>query len=150
MITEEFVTLRIVDWLKNSGWRIISYDFPQSGTGFALRPDEISSKNKGVIIPDIVAEKDRVGLLFENKDRFYLADFNKVETLRTNRNYERSLNLLFEENRPKIMYYGIGFPQLEDQITKAKFHSDKTDFLVTVTTEGQTNIEYEKVKVFNG
>lgn len=136
MVTEEFVTTKIVNWLRQNGWTIVCYDFPQSGTGFALKPNNSTSKNKEIIIPDIVARKGDIGLLFENKDRFHLGDFNKIDKLRSSNDYEKSLELLFERNRPKIMYYGIAFPHFDYQIEKAKPHLNKIDFLITVTAEG--------------
>ena len=33
---EEQVTKNILDWLESNGWKIICYDFPQSGTGVLL------------------------------------------------------------------------------------------------------------------
>jgi hypothetical protein len=32
-ITEEQVTKAILDWLEANDWKIICFDFPQSGTG---------------------------------------------------------------------------------------------------------------------
>src|SRR3989344_4038473 len=76
MITEAFVTTKTIEWLKERGWGILSMDYPQSGTGFVLHPEGTKSKTEGAIIPDIVATKSGVGLIFENKDRFNLGDFN--------------------------------------------------------------------------
>ena len=51
---EEKVTISILKWLKKNDWKIISYDFPQSGTGLLIHPNSTigrTSKNKGGIIP---------------------------------------------------------------------------------------------------
>lgn len=79
-LTEEQITKAIIDWLEGQEWQIICYDFPQSGTGISLHPNEELriTKNKGAIIPDIVAIKGTIVLFFENKDRFVLSDFVKV------------------------------------------------------------------------
>lgn len=76
---EENVTKKIIKYLKKNEWKIISFDFPQSGTGIMILPDDNkSSKNKDSIIPDIIAHKNNICLFFENKDRFVKADFDKV------------------------------------------------------------------------
>ena len=33
---EEKVTINIMEWLEKNKWKIICYDFPQSGTGILL------------------------------------------------------------------------------------------------------------------
>lgn len=148
MITEEFVTTKLVSWLKSNGWRILCFDFPQSGTGFCLRPNGSVSKTKDVIIPDIVAEKDNCGVVFENKDRFFLGDFNKVEKLRLSSNYVDGLKVLFAGELPSKMFYGISFPNFEYQLAKAEPFLKKTDFLVTVTPDGKV-IEYYNPQKIN-
>lgn len=68
---EENVTKKIIKYLKKNNWKIIAFDFPQSGTGIMILPDDNkSTKNKESIIPDIVAYKDKICVFFENKDRF--------------------------------------------------------------------------------
>jgi hypothetical protein len=63
---EELVTKTILKWLEANQWQIISYDFPQSGTGTVLRPhlEQKPSKNKGSFIPDVVAIKKWVLFIF--------------------------------------------------------------------------------------
>ena len=39
-LTEEQATKAILDWLEENGWKIICFDFPQSGTGVSLHPNE--------------------------------------------------------------------------------------------------------------
>jgi hypothetical protein len=81
---EERVTINILNWLESNGWKIICYDFPQSGTGVLLHPnsdENRTTKNKGGIIPDILATRNSVALFFENKDRFVLSDFEKLKEI---------------------------------------------------------------------
>lgn len=136
MITEEFVTTKLISWLKLNMWQILCFDFPQSGTGYSLKPVNNKSKNKNVIIPDIVGVKNGCGILFENKDRFYLKDFNKIQKLRTLNDYFDSLKDLFGGKIPQRMYYGIAFPNFLDQIKKSRPYLDKIDFLVTLDSNG--------------
>ncbi len=51
---EEYVTKAILNWLETNNWKIICFDFPQSGTGYILHPNEEyrTTKNYGAIIPD--------------------------------------------------------------------------------------------------
>jgi len=145
MITEAFVTRKTVEWLSNRGWSIIAFDFPQSGTGFVLHPNDSTSKVKGAIIPDIVARKDEVGLILENKDRFNIADFKKINRLRTTSDFSGSLEILFGGEPPKTMYYGVAFPHIASQIQNAQPHLDKIDFLLTVTREGEVRVSHTNV-----
>ena len=67
-MTEEELTISLLEFLQVKGWDIICYDFPQSGTGRMIHPDDTNSKTEGGIIPDIVALKDGICIFFENKD----------------------------------------------------------------------------------
>ena len=87
---EEDVTKAIIKKLVSAGWEIICYDFPQSGTGRVLHPNDRDSKTLGAIIPDIVAIKAGIVLDFENKDRFVLSDFEKIDNLRNSEDYSKS------------------------------------------------------------
>ena len=56
MLKEAKVTVNILNWLEQEGWEIICYDFPQSGTGIMLHPNNqegSKSKNQDGIIPDL-------------------------------------------------------------------------------------------------
>lgn len=44
MMSEEQVTKLILEWLLNKKWNIIAFDFPQSGTGIYLHPNDQSSE----------------------------------------------------------------------------------------------------------
>ena len=82
MMKEEQVTKALLKWLIDNNWKIICFDFPQSGTGRVLHPNNANDeKNKDSIIPDIVAVKDEVCVFFENKDRFYYPDYKKQHSL---------------------------------------------------------------------
>ena len=58
-MTEENVTKKLLGWLQDNGWDIVCYDFPQSGTGIFLHPNDTLEKNKDSINPDIVAVKEK-------------------------------------------------------------------------------------------
>lgn len=109
-MTEEFVTKSILRYLIDRGWQIIAFDFPQSGTGRSLHPNGSTSKNEGVLIPDIVAIKGNVCLYLENKDHYYKPDFVKVYEVISKRQYSDAFSSLLGRADGIDMYGGIGLP----------------------------------------
>jgi len=150
VVQEEKVTKDILNWLEKNGWKIICYDFPQSGTGVLLHlnSDKRTEKNKGGIIPDIVAVKNNTGILFENKDRFYAPDFDKLHEIKTQSNYSNSLEQLLAGMNVKMIYYGVGVPELKINIEKFKPHLEKIDFLISTNKEGELKVHFDSKKVF--
>jgi hypothetical protein len=137
-MTEEKVTKVILSWLEANGWRIICFDFPQSGTGVLLHPNpELrEGKNKRGFIPDIVAIKENIAVVFENKDRFVLSDFMKVQHLKTSADYSDAIKKLLRELHSFEILYGVGLAHSKHVEKKAKDHLDKIDFLVFVHQDG--------------
>lgn len=130
-ISEENITKSIMNWLEKQGWFIVCYDFPQSGTGRMLHANDVyNSKNKYTFIPDIVAIKGGNSVFFENKDRFYLPDFEKLEAIRLKNNYSISISQLLSNYYVSKIYFGIGLPVLEHNKTKVNLHRDKVDFII--------------------
>lgn len=130
--TEARVTKSIIKSLIDEEWKIIAYDFPQSGTGIVIHPNEVfrtKTKNKDSFIPDIICTRKNIALFFENKDRFYLNDFIKLENIRRNNIYSDDINKILGDCDFQI-YYGIGIPKDEKIITKSLIHSKKVDFIV--------------------
>lgn len=147
---EENVTKNILYWLEENNWTIICYDFPQSGTGVLLHPDSKKrvEKNKGGIIPDIIAVKNNIALFFENKDRFYEPDFNKLNEIKTLNNFSESLNILLTGHKVEKIVYGIGIPKIIKQVSKAKTQLEKIDFLISTDKDKNIEIHYDIEKVF--
>ena len=110
-MTEEQVTKTFLAKLITTGWEIVCFDFPQSGTGKLLHPnDGLQEKNLPSINPDIVAYRGGVCLFFENKDRFYVKDFYKQNTLKSVSHYSSSIESLLGVRCVKQYYFGIGLP----------------------------------------
>lgn len=110
-MTEEQVTKAFLRKLIDNGWRIVCFDFPQSGTGRFLHPNNSASdKNLGTINPDIVTVKNGLCLFFENKDHFYLPDYEKQNRLIVNNEYTDDINKLLDGIEVNTFYYGIGIP----------------------------------------
>lgn len=150
IMREERVTINILSWLEENGWQIVCYDFPQSGTGILLHPngDNRTEKNKGGIIPDIIAVKDNIALFFENKDRFYQPDFDKLFEIKTENNFSDSLNQLLSGFSISKIVYGIGLPEVKKHLEKSKTQLDKIDFLITTNDNKTVEIHYDIEKVF--
>lgn len=147
---EEKVTKNILDWLEQNGWTIICYDFPQSGTGVLLHlnNNNRTEKNKGGIIPDIIAVKNNRALFFENKDRFYEPDFDKLNQIKMESNYSDSLDHLLKGHDTSDIYYGIGIPESEKDIDKSKQHLEKVDFLISTNKMKEVTIHYDVNGIF--
>ena len=131
---EEKVTISILKWLEKNNWNIISYDFPQSGTGVLLHKNSVSrnQKNKDGVIADIIAKKSNVVAYFENKDRYYEDDFIKINNLKNQNEYSKSLTKLLGPLTNLNIYYGVGIHSAPSQIKKCLKSKYKIDFLISV------------------
>ena len=149
-ITEEQATLAIIDWLEANDWKIICFDFPQSGTGVSLHPNEElrTTKNKGAFIPDIAAIKNGTVIFFENKDRFVLDDFIKVQDLKNNNDYSNSIERLLAEFEYDEILYGVGIVHSDIAEQKSRLHLDKIDFSVFYHGNKTINIQFDPKKIF--
>ena len=138
-MTEEKVTLKIINWLKNSKWIILSFDFPQSGTGHIFHPEE-SIKNKlSSFIPDIIAVKDTTAIFIENKNRYDLSDFYKQTELKNNIKRYNSVDVFLADYNIKNIYFGIGMPLYSYRQHKNS-NSNLVDFILGVEENNLTVI----------
>ncbi len=135
-MNEEIVTKAILKFLKKKGYRIVSFDFPQSGTGFLLHTDTCKNKNEG-IKPDIIASKGNILIIMENKDRYWKKDFEKMYELKTSKLYKQSLNRLHRDCNTSILKVGIGLPKSKKRIAKALETKQLVDFIVAVNENGK-------------
>lgn len=133
---EEDVTKAILKWLIEKHWEIVCFDFPQSGTGRLLHPNGTNEKNKGAICPDIVAVRAGVCLFFENKDRFYYPDYEKLNGLITYNDYTDDIAKLLMGRFVESFYYGVGFPA-EKHGKSSKNAAQLVDFIVGVENDGR-------------
>ena len=147
---EENVTKNILQWLQNNNWKIICFDFPQSGTGVLLHLNNSNrtEKNKGCIIPHIVAVKNDIAVFFENKDRFYQPDFDKLFEIKTELNYSDSLDLLLSDYNISSILYGVGISDIKKEIEKCKLNIDKVDFLMSTNKKKEITIHYDVNGIF--
>lgn len=149
-ITEEQVTKAILNWLESNGWQIITFDFPQSGTGYSLHPNEElrTTKNKGAIIPDIVAIKNEIVVFFENKDRFVFSDFAKVEELKTTQGYTNSINKLLQGFSYLNIFYGVGLPHSNKTEQKINENKEKVDFVIYLHQDNTISVTFDNNEIF--
>lgn len=138
-MTEEQVTKLLLEWLIDNNWDIVSFDFPQSGTGKHLHPNkdfrQSETKNEKSFIPDIVTVKDGVALFFENKNRFFLDDFIKLNNIKIEKNYSESINKLLSKYSIDNIYYGIGAIYNKAFIEQSKNYLNHIDFILLVDKE---------------
>lgn len=139
-MNEEFVTKSIVYYLKNNGWNIFSFDYPQSGTGYLIHPNDRFHKNKESIIPDIIANKDSRCIIMENKSYFYPDDFHKLEELSNSEIYKHDLNSLIRRLNCEEIFYGIGLPNTINVFDEDDEIINLVDFIITV--DKSKNCEY--------
>lgn len=149
-LTEEQITKAILDWLEKDGWEILCYDFPQSGTGVSMHPNEElrTTKNKGAIIPDIVAIKGTTVLFFENKDRFVLSDFVKVNDLKTGSDYSASIQKLLKNYKVSQIFYGVGLPKNDNILKRVAEHEEKIDFAICVANDKSVTVQFDRSSIF--
>lgn len=131
---EEAITLAVVKFLRAHGFEIIAFDYPGSGSGLRLSPDNRSSKNNG-IIPDVIAFRGDCLIIIESKPTFVLEDVNKLQPLRNGVDYATSLQRLLHLSDTQSIYYGICFEHTDLEITKAKKYSNQIDFILTVSRD---------------
>ena len=148
-MTEEQVTKKILEWLINNSWEIVTYDFPQSGTGKYLHPNKNirkeKSKNDKAFIPDIVAVKDGIAIFFENKNRFFLDDFIKLRDIRNDNIYSEDIARLLKNYNIIDILYGIGASKSKKFIEKSNFYFDYIDFIVVVDSCFETVLDRNEV-----
>lgn len=147
-LTEEQVAKSIIRWLVRNGWTIIAFDFPQSGTGRCLHPNDTNSKTEGIWIPDIVAHKGNNLIFFENKDRFVYNDFEKVARLKNTTCYSMAIKEITQGYEYNNILYGIGFPKSPSNISKAASNLDMIEFLVTAIDKDNASVEYDPHHIF--
>ena len=143
---EEHVTKALLKWLIDNDWEIICFDFPQSGTGRLLHPNGANEKNKGAINPDIVAVRDQVCLFFENKDRFYLPDYEKVHDLIVDNQYTDAIAILLSGHKVKDFYYGIGLPADKHKV-KSKESAVLVNFILGVSEDNSISVLYNPIGI---
>lgn len=137
---EENITLEIIFWLKERGWIINCFDYPQSGTGYCLRPKNPipGNKNKGNIIPDIVASRGDTSIFFENKVNFFPADLDALSLLRNSGEYQAAMSDLLNRDVLSVRcLFGVGLYDSDSNERKLSIASKELDFALLVSSTKQ-------------
>ena len=134
-VTEELVTLSIIRFLKSMKFDIISFDFPQSGTGMVLHPNNRLGKNEGVLIPDVIAKNSTKLLILEDKDHYDRSDVVKLRKLKTGETHSREIDKLVDEFALVSVAYGIGIPDEPKHVDRAKKEACDLDVILAVDAE---------------
>ena len=145
-MTEEDVTKTLIAWLQIKEWSIISYDFPQSGTGIKIRPANSKEKNKGVMIPDIIALKGSFMTFFENKPYLSQDDIKKVKKFKSVE-YRVSIENLAALYGATQILYGIGFLYSE-KLESLIFFDAELDFAVSVRSDKTVHVLFDSSEAF--
>lgn len=140
-MTEEMVTKGILGFLMGRGWKIVSFDYPQSGTGRALHPRGSTSKTEGVLIPDVVAVKDGVSIYLENKDHYYPDDFVKVASVLRKKDYAEAFANVLGVNQ-ETMLGGVGLPE-SGCGSISEEDKELVDFVLKVSASGLVDVYYK-------
>ena len=78
---EEEITRRLYDFLHTKEWEILSYAVPRGMRARVIHDLDSGFRGKNSIIPDIIARKENVLLVTENKPRFTVGDIIKLENM---------------------------------------------------------------------
>src|SRR5690606_31229760 len=114
-----------------------------------LNPDLRVGKNKGTIIPDLVAIRQETVVFFENKDRFVYADFEKVRRLRETNDYSFSISRLLGGRFVEKIFYGVGLPLSKSTFEKAYQNFSKIDFAVFVSSNENVETLMDPSSIFH-
>jgi len=145
-LTEELLTKFLIKYLKEMDFTIFSYDFPQSGTGYCMRPNthDIKHKNINFWIPDIIATKEQKLLLFENKDHYSLSDINKLQYMLENNTHTEAIAKLKSKTNTLVHYILLGYPlqffHKETSLSKhidAELGCDLTEGTICIKENGE-------------
>ena len=148
MIKEEYITKSIMKNLKIEGWKILSFDFPQSGTGTTIHPNRKGSshKNKDMITPDLIAIKGEDLLVMENKDRFYEYDLQKLYSIKS-KNFDYSIKTNFPNEKYTNIFVGVGVPSSNYISNKIDDSKTPIDFVIFVDKYENHIIKYYNKKM---
>lgn len=147
---EEKVTLAIIEFLKAADWEILSFDYPQSGTGVTIHPAnrQMGAKRENTITPDIIALKIDNLIVMENKVYFSAEDVKKLRKVKKGV-FTRSLRYNFPDINWQKIWVGLGISDKDKELRKALANQPVFDFLLSVTSEGVVSAEYLRKEIEN-
>jgi hypothetical protein len=142
-MTEEFITKSIMMYLQDNGWSLISFDYPQSGSGYRFNRNlvNVCKSTQNSIIPDVMALINDVLFIWENKNKFTLNDLLKYDNFATA--YSDSLESLKLSISFKGICFGIGLANTSYNVRKTLEYREKLDFAVLVDDTGNVTVHIQ-------
>ncbi len=129
---EEEITKFVIKNLKENDWRILSFDFPQSGTGIILKHNgHLNEKNKLTINPDVLAFRQGVLLYMENKESFSAHDIEKIARVKNNE-YTVSLRRIFPSIKYEKILTGVALSDDDSNLSNLLEKGKDLDFFILV------------------
>ena len=150
-MTEEFVTRTLLTWLRFRSWNILSFDYPHSGTGYVLRPISIASqmsKNVGNLIPDIVANKNGITVIFENKVSFFSEDIEALFLMKDSKVYDSAIQNLHGNTTYSELRVGVGLASLPKNIVELHRHKSSLDFAFVIHADRKVEVVFDQRLIF--
>lgn len=109
---EEQVTEAVENHLQETGWTIFAVDYPTSGSGLRLHPNDrkTGTKHGGSIVPDVVAYLENTVLMVESKPYFDADDASKLRRISDGR-YSESLHRRVYATKIENIHTALAFPK---------------------------------------
>lgn len=144
---EERITINLLRKLSKNDWEILSFDFPQSGTGKILHPDNAA---EGDVIPDIIAYKNQNLIIMENKLNYSEDDIKKLIKMKTTNIYFDSVNDLLEDRVVINYYFGVALKNSSRNKNKLSSVGDAIDFSILYDFERDIFLDFKNSRfLFN-
>ncbi|QWC19186.1 hypothetical protein [Halorubrum sp. 2020YC2] len=140
-MNEEQVTEAVEEYLEREGWTMFAVDYPTSGSGLRLHPNdrEAGTKHSGSIVPDIVAHRDGTVLIVECKPHFDRHDARKLDEVAEGR-YSDSLERRVYSTDVREVATALAFPKSDESSVEPELLS-QIDSLLLV---GDDSLVFEK------
>lgn len=134
-MTEPEITNCIVNYLRGLGWTIHAVDMPQMGGGVLLRPNGSRQKNKGSLIPDLIASRGAKLLIVESKSYFEPKDIEKLVLL-ASPEYSASLSELMTKTSTTELITAIAGPATDSLVSRRAEITSLVDHFFEVSQDG--------------
>ena len=138
-------------WLGGMAFDILAFDYPGSGTGKRLHPDQAfrTSKNTGLIIPDIIAFRSHFLAFFENKTWFSAGDVESLLLLRDSGRYRRAVRALRDQCGQATPVVGLALHDTDGNRRSLAGVQGQIDFGITVSSLGIVEVVFAPEGLFN-
>jgi len=139
-LSEEKVTRELIRFHQREGWNVVSFDLPETGAGERIPPNnrQTGTKQRGSIVPDIVAVNGEILRLVESKPKFDMNDVRKLELV-LNGEYSQGIERKFGHLEWESVEVSIGLPIAENSTTLEK-KASRLDLSLFIQPDGGIEI----------